>query len=257
MKLRVLGCSGGVALQQYTTSMLVDEDVLIDVGTGAATLELDSMAKLRHVFITHSHLDHIASLPLIVDTIFAELMAEPIHIYALPATIKALKDNIFNWVIWPDFSVLPTAEKPVMIYHEIEPGTVTELDGRRFEAIEVNHTVPTIAFRVDTGDGSKSFAFSGDTTTNDTLWPALNAHPDLNLLIVESAFSDEEFELAKLSKHYCPILLANDLRKLKHRPKVGVSHLKPNEEFTVLDQCHALMKDWDLYPLNSDDVFEL
>ncbi|HHO60058.1 MAG TPA: 3',5'-cyclic-nucleotide phosphodiesterase, partial [Thiotrichales bacterium] len=62
MKVRVLGCSGGICQSVATTSFLVDDDILIDAGTGVGDLTLAEMAAIRTVFITHSHLDHIAAI---------------------------------------------------------------------------------------------------------------------------------------------------------------------------------------------------
>src|SRR6476469_1749086 len=111
MKVRVLGCSGAIAKDCRTTSFLVDSDVLVDAGTGVGDLTLDEMARIGHVLLTHSHLDHVAALPLMIDAIACRL-ARPIQVHALPGTIAALKAHVFNGVIWPDFSVIPTPQDP-------------------------------------------------------------------------------------------------------------------------------------------------
>ncbi len=108
MQIRILGCSGGISGELRTTSLLVDDDILIDAGTGVGDMTLAEMAGIRHIFVTHSHLDHIAGIPLMVDSIFSQI-SEPVVIHASAATIAALRNHIFNWTIWPDFTVLPTA----------------------------------------------------------------------------------------------------------------------------------------------------
>ena len=70
MRIRVLGCSGGIGAGSRTTALLVDDDVLIDAGTGIGDLALEDMDSIRHVFLTHSHLDHVAGLPMLADRIF-------------------------------------------------------------------------------------------------------------------------------------------------------------------------------------------
>jgi phosphoribosyl 1,2-cyclic phosphodiesterase len=79
MRIRVLGCSGAIAKDCRTTSFLIDEDTLIDAGTGVGDLSLDEMRKIEHVFLTHSHLDHVAALPLMVDTVGATRAATPAY----------------------------------------------------------------------------------------------------------------------------------------------------------------------------------
>lgn len=195
---------GGVGGQLRTTTLLIDDDVLIDAGTGLGDLNLQSMASIRHIFLTHSHLDHITSIPFLVDTLF-DSIKEPIIVHALAATIDALKEHIFNNVIWPDFSRLPSSDKPVMQYQVMQLGETVEINNRKIEMIEVNHIVPGVGYRVESATGS--FAFSGDTTTNDTFWDALNKHSKLDVLLVESAFANKDVTLCNLSGHYCAELL--------------------------------------------------
>ena len=255
MQLRILGCSGGIGQQARTSSYLVDDDILLDAGTGVGDLPLDEMRKISHIFITHSHLDHVATIPLLVDTLFSDIK-QPVIVHALQETIDALKKHIFNWTIWPDFTELPDKESPVLKFEVMKVGEVIELNGRSIEMIEVNHIVPAVGYVVKTRDAV--FAYSGDTTTNNTLWPVLNRYPRLDFLVIESGFANHDIELAHLARHYCPSLLAEDLKKLNHKPRIGISHLKPGEEQLIMDECRvAFGNDWELHQLSSGDVFQL
>ena len=255
MQLRILGCSGGIGGDRRTTSLLVDDDLLIDCGTGVGDLELDEMRRLRHVFLTHTHLDHIAGLPLLVDTLFNHLVDRPLVIHAQPDSMGIIQKHIFNWQIWPDFFELPAHSKPSIVFEAMEPGQTIELEGRRIEMIPVHHTVPAVGYRVEGAGGS--FAFSGDTTRNETLWQALNAHDDLDLLVVECGFSDEEREIAELSRHYCPSMLAADLERLRHDPEILVTHLKPGDEARIFGELEQAVPGRRLRRLNSGDRFRL
>ena len=217
--------------------MLVDSDVLIDAGTGIGDLELADVQSIRHVFLTHAHLDHIAGLPMLVDAIFADDLDKPLTVHARPETIDALQKHIFNWVIWPDFAALPSADKPVLRYRECNPGDTVTINHRDFHAVEVEHTVPSIGFTVRNSAGS--FAVSGDTRTNQTLWPVLNACDDLRALVIEVSFPDEQRELADISGHYCPQTLTNDLRKLQHDPEIWLTGMKPGDEDAIFRQVRA------------------
>lgn len=254
MNLRVLGCSGGIGVGLRTTSLLVDEDVLIDAGSGVGDLTLQEMSSIRHVFLTHSHLDHFAFLPLLVDTMFSRTTT-PLIIHGQQATLQALQDHIFNWTVWPDFALLPSSEKPVMRYQGMLPGEVYKIGERSFEMIEVNHIVPCVGYRIECATGS--VAFSGDTTINDTLWAALNAHDHLNILIVEAAFPNSEEDLCRTARHYTPDMLAQDIKKLKHHPDIYISHPKPDQEVTILNECRAAIKDRDINLLIGGEVFTL
>lgn len=254
MKIRVLGCSGGIGAGLRTTSFLIDNDILIDAGTGVGDLSLDEMSRIKHLFVTHSHMDHIVSLPLMVDSIF-ERLGEPLTVYSQPETIKALKEHIFNWSIWPDFTVLPSQDKPVLKFHAIDPGEIVEIDGRQIEPIPVNHNIPAVGYRVQGENGA--FAFSGDTTTNDSFWNGLNKHNHLDLLFVETAFTNRQSNLAQIAHHYCPSLLASDLSKLTHRPEVYLTHLKPGEEIAILSEMRVAVQQFNVKTLVGGEVFTL
>jgi len=256
MNLRVLGCSGGIGQGLHTSSYLIDNDILLDAGTGVGDLSLQEMHQLKHVFVTHSHMDHILSIPLLVDTLFADLQEQPLLVYARAETIKILKEHVFNWQIWPDFTELPNKENPAMKFIEMNPGDEVVVGDRRVEMVNVNHTVPASAYIVESKN--KVFAYSGDTTTNDNLWERLNKCAKLDFMIIETAFAEEEIELAKLAKHYCPSLLAQDLKKLKHKAIIGVSHLKPGDEENIFQQCcNEVKNEYELRHLASGDNFQI
>ena len=256
MKFRVLGCSGGIGKGLRTSSYMLDNDILLDAGTGVGDLSLEEMRQIEHVFITHSHMDHVLSIPLLVDTLFTDIQHKPLRVYARAETIKALKEHVFNWQIWPDFTELPNKESPVLTLIEMNPGDEVVVGERRIEMVDVNHTVPASAYIVECEN--VVFAYSGDTTTNDNLWNRLNQCSRLDFMVVETAFSEEEIELAKLAKHYCPSLLAKDLKKLKHKTKIGLSHLKPGDENRIFQQCcDEINVDFELCHLASDDHFQI
>lgn len=234
MELRVLGCSGGIGEQLRTTSLLLNSEILIDAGTGLGDLTLQEMGCIRHIFLTHSHLDHIAGLPLLIDSIF-DRIETPIVIHAQPATLKAIQEHIFNNAIWPDFSVLPSIHKPVLRYEAVSPGESVQLGELKLTLIPVNHVVPAVGYVMSTA--RHTVAFSGDTTTNDTFWPVLNGLDRLDTLIVEAAFTNHDLKLSQQAGHYCPHTLAADLAKLEHQPKIYLSHHKPGAEATILDEC--------------------
>lgn len=224
MQVRILGCSGGIGGNLRTTSMLVDQDVLIDAGTGVADLTLSELELIDHVFITHSHLDHVAALPLIVDTV-GPMRKKPLTVHCTKATMEILRDHIFNWRIWPDFTQIPDKQQPYLAWDTLEVGQTKLLGDRRLTALPANHVVPAVGYRLDSG--SASLVFTGDTTTNDALWIEVNKMENLRYLIIETAFPNTERELAISSKHLCPSLLAEELGKLKRPARVFVTHLKP------------------------------
>ena len=226
MELRVLGCSGGIGGNLRTTSFLLDRDILIDAGTGVGELSLTELAMIDHVFLTHSHVDHIACLPLMIDS--AGFMRDhPLTIYASEDTLGILKKHIFNWEIWPDFSEIPNSQQPYMRYQAVSLGETVVLKNLKITALPANHVVPAVGYHLDSGKAS--LVISGDTTSNEVFWGAVNEIENLRYVIIETAFSNSEKNLAVLSKHMCPSLLAEDLAKLNRNAEVFITHLKPGE----------------------------
>ena len=214
--------------------MLIDDDVLIDAGTGIGDLSLEEMQPIRHVFLTHAHLDHIAGLPMLADHIFEDEVETPLTVYAREETLRAVQAHLFNGVIWPDFAKLPSVANPMVRYKVCSPGDTMTIGHRNFYAVDVLHTVPTLGYTVQNSGGA--FAVSGDTKTNETLWPVLNACEDLKVLVIEVSFPDEMEQLAADSGHYCPKTLTKDLERLRHEPEIWLTGMKPGEEERILDQ---------------------
>ena len=235
--------------------MLVDDDVLIDAGTGIGDLELADLDSIRHVFLTHSHLDHVAGLPMLVDRIFDEHFDVPLTVYANEETLRAIQDHLFNDVIWPDFSELPSPERPMLQYSVCRPGETVTVAGRAFSAVEVRHTVPTLGFTVQ--NSQSAFAVSGDTKSNATLWPALNACRDLRVLVIEVSFPNELEELAFEAGHYTPKTLIADLEQLRHSPQIWLTGMKPGEEDTILKQVRRASPERDIQMLSRGTVLTI
>ncbi len=253
MKVRVLGCSGGLGgAHLRTTALLVDDDILIDAGTGVGDLSLEELVKIDHVFITHSHMDHIACLPLLVDAVW-ELRSRPVTVHASPATLEILKAHVFNWAVWPDFTLLPDAQRPALVFEALAIGQKIDLADRTITPLPANHTVPAVGYLLESGQGS--LAFTGDTAACDALWKALNAVPKLDFLLTEAAFPDSASHLVHCSKHLSPALLSKELAQLQHQPEVWVSHLKPGHAEETRRDLEALPLKLNI--LQTGQVFEV
>jgi cAMP phosphodiesterase len=254
MKVKVLGCSGGIGGKHLrTTSLRVDNDVLIDAGTGVTDLSLTELSMIDHIFLTHSHLDHIATIPFIFDTGGA-MRDKPMTVYGIEETLETLKKHIFNWSVWPDFTAIPSADKPFMRYEVIKVGQTIVLDDRRLTVLPANHTVPAVGYQVNSGRAS--LVFSGDTFTNDALWAVVNKIPNLKHLIIETAFCNREKQLAVASKHLCPSLLAEELGKLERSAEIFITHLKPGEIELTMQEIEEYAGDYKPRMLQNGQIFD-
>jgi ribonuclease BN (tRNA processing enzyme) len=254
MKIRVLGCSGGIGGGLRTTALLVDDDILLDAGTGVGDLPLESLAKIDHIFVTHSHLDHVTSIPFLVDTV-CWMRGAPIVVYGIKETLDILREHLFNWRLWPDFTQIPDAAKPFMVYRELAVGEAVEIDGRRFTPIPANHTVPAVGYMVSSPRAC--LIYSGDTSVNDALWQAVNAARNLKYLIIETAFPNKERDVAAASKHLCPQMLAEELEKMRANPEVYITHLKPGEGALTMREIGQAAGRWRPRMLENNQIFSL
>lgn len=253
MRLKILGCSGGIGGNLRTTSMLLDHDILVDAGTGVGDLLVSELALIDHIFVTHSHMDHVGSIPFLVDTV-GWMRAKPVVVHAIAETVAILKEHLFNWKLWPDFAQIPDATNPMLRYETIELGKTVDLNGRRITPLPANHTVPAVGYRVDSGRAS--LVFSGDTTTNDALWGEVNAIENLRYLIIETAFCNREADLAAASKHLCPSMLATELAKLRRPAEIYITHLKPGEIELTMREVEDCAGKWRPRMLQGSQVFE-
>lgn len=254
MTIRVLGCSGAIAAGCRTTSFLLDEAILIDAGTGVGDLSLDEMARIDHILLSHSHLDHIVSIALLADTVMRRRIAEQrgaIVIHALAETIAALKTHIFNGVVWPDFTCIPSASSPALTFEAVQVGEVLAIHGRHIEVLPAAHTVPAVGYAVAGGGGS--WVFTGDTGPNPRLWQRL-AQFKVAHLVIETAFGNDEAELARISGHLCPATLALELMALPHDVAVHITHIKPGESEAVMGELVALGLPHAVSPLNTGQL---
>jgi ribonuclease BN (tRNA processing enzyme) len=255
MKVRILGCSGGIGGRHLrTTSILVDNDILIDCGTGVADLSIAELAQVDHVFLTHSHMDHIACLPLMIDTV-GDMRNRPLTVHVIPEIEEILRAHVFNWAIWPDFSEIPNATTPWLRFAPMTVGEAVELQGRRIVPLPANHTVPAVAYQI--ASERSSLVFSGDTGPCREFWQAVNAIDDLKTLLIETAFSNRERKLAEASLHLCPSMLFEELKYLQSRPEIYITHLKPGQIELTMEEIEDSIGEFKPRMLQNNQVFEV
>ena len=265
MKVRVLGCSGAIARDCRTTSFLVNHNILIDAGTGVGDLTLEEMRQIDHVFLTHSHLDHIAALPLMLDAV-SSLRSQPVQVHALAATIAALQAHVFNNIVWPDFSCVSSAQSPFLRYVPLAAGETVTADGLVVRVLPAVHSVPAVGYALRGQHGW--WAFSGDTERNPALWCALDKlaeapPPQLPVaaLVIETAFSNRECDLARRSQHLSPTTLAAELalRAPTASYPIYITHTKPSETELILQEINQLelAEDVEIGWLQVGQVFEV
>ncbi|MFI4939016.1 MAG: MBL fold metallo-hydrolase, partial [Burkholderiales bacterium] len=200
---------------------------------GLTSLDMAELVKIDHVFLTHTHLDHIAGLALLADAVLGK-RADAIVIHATEEVIATLKSHFFNWLIWPDFAMIPTADNPILRWEPMRPGVAIDVGGRLITANPVNHTVDASSYLVH--NQVSGFLFTGDMATTPALWGKMKNEPQLAKVIVDCSFTNADFELAEVSGHYCPQSLIKDVQAMPHSIDFLIYHLKPGQEEAIMQE---------------------
>ncbi len=225
---------GMASRRQHLLTIVIDDRVAIDAGCLAFSCSDVQRRQVRDIVLTHPHLDHIASLPMFIDDLFASL-SEPIRIHATGEMIEILERDVFNWAIYPRFSELSNDKGRVAEYREFIRGGRFQAAHLSLRCVAVNHKVSANGYIIS--DGRCSIAITGDTGLTDEIWKACDEAEDLRALFVECAFPNEFGELADASHHLTPEKLAGELGKLsKYKGPIYVINIKPMYRDQVIMQ---------------------
>ena len=239
MKIHVLGSSCSESHDSKLSSLLIDEELLLDAGTIASVLSEEQQQKIRNVLITHSHLDHVKDLPFFMDNIFLSNNHSNVNVVSIPEVINALNKYLMNDILWPDFSKIPDTENPVMRFKYITPGVPLEINGYRTTAYEVIHTVPSVGYLIEDKHG-KSLLYISDTGPGPSIWELLKEKA-IDAMIIETSFPNDLESLAIKTGHLTPRLLDEELKKIKCLPKlIFITHCKLRYRNDILNDVQMM-----------------
>ena len=255
MELRVIGCHGGETPKHRTSAFVLDDRLAIDAGSLTSGMDLKAQFALEACLVSHAHLDHIRDLATIADN-RAQNGCPPLVVAGTKQTIGILKKHFFNGLLWPDFTQIPDARRPTIVYLVLKPEVATVVAGFKVRAVMVSHTIETCAFIVEGKEGS--IAYSGDTGPTERLWKVLNATPNLKAMLMEVSFPNDEQKVATISGHHTPQTLGPELKKLKIVKDLRflLYHIKPSFQARVEREC-ARLKGVNLTVLALGDQFLL
>ncbi len=240
MLVRLLPSHGREPLRfQPLTTFLIDRRVALDAGSLGVGLTLSEQKRVRHVVVSHTHADHTASLPIFVAEVYP-FRDEPVVIHGTAVVLAGLRRHVFNGRVWPDFRRIALAgtRRAALEYRACRIGRSFTIEGLRWTAFRVNHTVDTCGFVVS--DGKGSVLFSSDTYATDELWRVANRTRDLRAIYVDVSYPSDMEELARRARHFTPTSLLRDLRKLERAVPILAVHLKPTLRDRVAREIAAL-----------------
>lgn len=239
MKVRLLPSSTrDPARLHYLTTFVVNGEVAIDAGGLGNWATPAEQARVRDVFLTHSHADHVATLPLFLENVIEEGRDGP-AVHGSAATLASLKSDLFNDRVWPNFVELKFGERRLVHLHPLEAEKPVSVRGLTITPVEVSHLVPTFGYVVE--DSQSCVVFSGDTGPTTRLWDVARARKNLRAVFLEVSFADERADLAYRSGHLTPTTFLRELVKLaRNDVQVYAFHLKARWRERIVAQLAAL-----------------
>jgi ribonuclease BN (tRNA processing enzyme) len=226
MKIRVLGCHGSQLPHHNTTSFLLEKNILMDAGAVTQVLTLEEQLRIDCIFITHAHLDHVRDIMFLADNLCYAKRKKPLVVCSSKGIIENIHRHLFNDVIWPDFSRIPSVKEPLIKFEVLTPGRKKVFGDWQVRAIGVDHTVETLGFVMESKN--KSVLFLGDTGPTDSVWKVAITVKNLKAIFVETSLPGSMQSIADKTGHLTPVTLAQELDKLKNaKPEIYIYHMKP------------------------------
>ena len=233
--IKVLGAYGGKATNMQLTSLQLSKEVVLDAGNILEGLG-NGIHHINHVFITHSHLDHINDIGYLIDATF-ESRKESLKIYGQKKTLEDIQKYILNWDIWPDFTqinLIGSNLKAIELI-EIKLNEVIEVDGVKLKAIPNNHTPSSNGFVIEKDE--TALLFTSDTYCCDSIWEEMNTNKKITAIIIDVSFPSRMAQLAYDSKHLTPDLLQEELKKLNRDDiTLYINHIKPSYKIELVKE---------------------
>ncbi len=221
----------------YLSSYLINDTIAIDAGGLGLLGGVDVQSRVEHIFLTHSHIDHIASLPIFLETVF-QTRDRCVTLHASTDTLDCLRRDIFNDRVWPDFIAMSDRGLPFVKVETIQPDQTVEVAGLRLHPHAVDHVVPTLGYLIEAP--GVTVAIPSDTGPTDDFWNTARGFPDLKAVFLEASFPNDMDGLAKISKHLTPNMFASELGKLNPHVQFIAVHIKPRFYDTVVSELGHL-----------------
>jgi ribonuclease BN (tRNA processing enzyme) len=229
--------AGSAGSLQFLTTYLINDTVAIDCGSLGFHQDLSVQMRVRHVFLSHSHMDHVASLPILLENIY-DGNADCITVHGSEEVIRSLREDIFNERVWPDFVGISEREAPFLRLNTLMPGRPVDVEGLRVTPVPVTHAVPTMGYIVE--DDSAAVVIPTDTGSTEAIWQAANRLSNLRAVFLEATFPDSMSKLATVSRHLTARTFVQEIKKVEQPCRFLAVHLKPRFRAEVAAELLSL-----------------
>ncbi len=176
-KIIMLGTGNGGTLELFNTCFVIqndDQNFLVDTGGGIEIVRRLQQAKIdyksiKHIFISHSHTDHILGLFWLFKKLSRDamhgLLKDKINIYCNDVVFEAIK--VVSAQILPD--KLMDAIYSIVDFKVLKDNQQCEINGITYTFFDIQ-AKGTKQFGFTCTLGDKKLAFLGDETLNPNLY---------------------------------------------------------------------------------------
>ena len=224
--------------------------IILDCGTGARELGLHLAQTMPqpirlHLFIGHTHWDHIQGFPFFVP---AFLPGSELNIYAPLGFQRGLEEAMAGQMEYSYFPVKMRDLRSRIHFTELDEGFF-RVGGVLVETQFLNHTAPTIAYRM-TSDGA-TIAYATD---HEPFWNAsgrVSQHPGderhiaflkgANLVIHDAQYTDAEYR-DKVGWGHSSIEYAVDVALAAGVERLVLFHHDPAHDDSMMEQMETMAR---------------
>ena len=223
--------------------------VVLDCGTGARGLglhlgQLPQPPRL-HLFIGHTHWDHIQGFPFFVP---AFVPGAELNIYAPLGFQRGLEEAMAGQMEYSYFPVKLRDLRSRIHFTELDEGFFRVGD-MLVETQYLNHTAPTIAYRISSGGACVAYA-----TDHEPFWAASDGrydHPGdqrhiaflrgADLIIHDAQYTEEEYREKKGWGH-STVEYATDVARAAGARQLALFHHDPSHDDAAVDRLEAMAR---------------
>ncbi|NES86496.1 MAG: MBL fold metallo-hydrolase [Moorea sp. SIO2B7] len=177
------------------------ERLIFDGGTGIRVLGqslLSQMPLEAHLFFTHSHWDHIQGFPFFVP---AFVKGNTFKIYgAIAPNGATIEQRLNDQMLHPNFPVPLQIMQADLQFYELEVGEKLQIGEVIIENAPLNHPGEAVGYRVNWHGLSAAYITDTEHFANEFDDNVLHLAHEADVMIIDAAYTDEEYYSEKSSK---------------------------------------------------------
>lgn len=223
-----------------------NELLILDAGTGIHALaqNLPRQTTLTaHIFLTHTHWDHIQGLPFFLPIFGA---GNHIHIYGADDDITGLgiERALTAQLQHSFFPIIPSQLHAEISYHRLESGVGVEIGGARIMPLALQHPVINLGYRIDDSDGGSLF-FTGDyepprnqdAVDDAELTELRQLAGGVDVLIVDASYTEDEYR-DRINWGHGTFESGIQLARQLHAKRLYFTHHEPSRSDSELETIY-------------------